>query len=36
VILMGNEKSRDKVFEQVFGQSYDEVAAYARNFKVGE
>jgi len=36
VILMGNEKSRDKTFEKVFGQSYDEVAAYARNFKVGE
>jgi hypothetical protein len=36
VIMMGNEKSREKVFEEVFGQSYDEVAAHARNFKVGE
>ncbi|MGD8414912.1 MAG: hypothetical protein PVF33_11815 [Candidatus Latescibacterota bacterium] len=33
--MMGAEKNVDKVFETVFGQSYDEVTANARDFKVG-
>jgi hypothetical protein len=36
VLLLGREKKRDRAFETVFGQSYDEVASYAWDFKVAQ
>jgi hypothetical protein len=36
VVLMGSEKKRDRAFETVFGQSYDQVVSYALEFKVNK
>lgn len=36
IVLMGSEKKRDKAFQAVFGQSYDEIVSYALDFKVNQ
>ena len=36
VVLMGQEKNRDKAFEAVFGQPYQQVASQALDFKVNQ